>query len=199
MTQQITNFWCVGRNYADHAKELGNAVPTSPMIFLKSGSCQLAKGEPARFPEELGPIHHEVELAVQFDSQLKLTAMTVALDLTARDKQNELKKQGHPWTLAKSFKNSCFLGEFLPIQDLEVLQKTGEIFLSINGRQVQHGLFSDMIFSVGPLAEYVKRFFPVRPYDVLLTGTPAGVGPLGSGDVVEAWTNTIPKQKWTIA
>jgi acylpyruvate hydrolase len=198
MAEDVKNLWCVGRNYADHAKELGNAVPTDPIFFLKSGSCVAANTQPIRWPMAVGPVHHEVELAVRFGANLELAQMTVALDFTAREKQNELKKQAYPWTVAKSFTNSALLGPWTMIKDLAALQKQGEIFLTVNGQTVQHGLFSHMIFSVEQLAQYAKTIFPVQPGDVLLTGTPAGVGPLKSGDVIEAWINNEPKTKWLI-
>lgn len=195
-SNQIQNIWCVGRNYADHAKELGNKVPESPLFFLKSGSCLVTA--PGRFtwPKLLGELHFEVELAVQFDASLEVSRAGVAIDLTARDRQNELKKQGYPWTLAKSFKNACLVGDLKPTTDLNELQNRGEIFLSVNGEVRQHGFFKDMIFNISALRAYVLEVFPVQPGDLLLTGTPQGVGPVKQGDVLSAWIDSTHKYEW---
>jgi len=180
------NIWCVGRNYKEHAKELGNPIPSKPLIFLKSGSSIIKSEKSLTLPEWAGEIHHEVELAVFFDEHLVITEGAVALDLTAREIQNDLKKQGHPWTLAKSFKNSCPLGKRFPIADLDDLQTNGSMQLIINGEQKQLGHFKDMIFSIRQLSEYILEHFPVCPGDMILTGTPEGVGPLKTGDHIKA-------------
>jgi 2-keto-4-pentenoate hydratase/2-oxohepta-3-ene-1,7-dioic acid hydratase in catechol pathway len=194
------NIWCVGRNYADHAKELGNQVPSEPMIFLKAGSCcVLGDGASLRWPSALGPIHFETELAIQFDAHLRLSHAAVALDFTARETQNKLKAQGHPWTLAKSFHHACGIGPLAPLTDLATLQKTGELKLWVNGELRQHGHFSDMVFTVQQLAEYVCANFPVRPGDLLLTGTPAGVAPLQPGDQLRAEVAGFPQAHWIVA
>lgn len=193
------NVWCVGRNYADHAKELGNSVPAEPLIFLKSGSSVLFPTSRVELPWELGAIHHEVELAVRWSRPGHLSDYGVALDLTARDQQSKLKAQGHPWTLAKSFRNSTWLGNFHPLQDLEALQRDGTLELMINGETRQRGRFADMVHGVRELAAYIERYFPVEPGDVLLTGTPAGVGPLQPGDHVQARVNNFEWDLWKLA
>lgn len=191
----IQNIWAVGRNYADHAKELGNAVPTEPMIFLKAGSTATF-GNTIQIPSWQPQIHHEVELALHFGKDLKIDAAAIALDLTDRDKQNELKAKGHPWTLAKSFKGSCPLSDFFPVHGLDEL-KNLEISLKVNGELRQKGSTSQMIFSLETLIEFVLKHFPVRPGDLLLTGTPAGVASFKSGDILEAEVHGKVKLLWT--
>ena len=197
----IKNIWAVGRTYGEHAKELGNAVPTSqqdPMIFLKAGSCVVANGETFELPGFSKDIHHECEVAFLFNEKLEFEELTLALDLTARDVQDRLKKAGHPWTLAKSFKNSCPLGIWAKIpkgQDLQNLKFT----FKVNGEMRQSGTTSDMIHSVEALRRYVIDRFPVVPGDVLLTGTPQGVGLLRSGEKLLAQIEGLVEASWQIA
>lgn len=194
----IQNIWCVGRNYADHAKELGNAVPEKPMIFLKAGSCAVESGQPLRFPSWLGTIHHEVEMALIFDEHLEISQAAVALDLTARDLQTQLKKQSYPWTLAKSFPQACPLGSRFAIKNLSELQSRGQIQLFINEELRQNGNFRDMVFPVNQLVDYLRSHLPVMPGDLLMTGTPAGVGPLEPGDLIHAEIVGLSEGRWKV-
>lgn len=185
---KIGSIWAVGRNYADHAKELNNPVPKEPMIFLKAGAAA-TQGENIQWPKMFdGDIHHEVELALRFGQNLEFDAMMLALDLTARDLQSKLKSAGHPWTLAKSFRGSCPMSPPIP---LPVSPWTNTEFrdarleLKVNNELRQSAKLSDMIFAPQTLAAWVKERFPVSEGDVLLTGTPAGVGALKSGDHLE--------------
>lgn len=180
----IRNIWAVGRNYADHAKELGNAVPEKPLIFLKAGSCAVF-GESFSIPAWCKDVHHEIELALQLDENLKAKSFGLALDLTERSIQNELKSKGQPWTLAKSFSQSCPLSDFIEVSDLKDLASL-EISLKINNELKQIGNTKQMIFDLPTLVDHVKAHFPVCPNDVILTGTPAGVGPLKPGDKLVA-------------
>ena len=175
------NIWAVGRNYEDHAKEMNVLSPREPMLFLKAGS-SLNHDQVITLPEWSDDIHHEIELAFLIDKHLNLTHMTLALDLTARDKQSEAKKSGSPWTLSKSFSGACPIGKWVPIQDLEHLN----FHLLKNEQTVQTGRASDMIFSPAILLSYIKQHFPVMENDILLTGTPAGVGPCRRGDLLIA-------------
>lgn len=181
----IRNIWAVGRNYADHAKELGNAVPTQPLIFLKAGSSATVNSNEIVLPYWTEDVHHEVELALKFNSHLQVMEAAVALDLTERKFQNEAKKAGQPWTLAKSFNNACAVSAFFIVRKLDEL-KDLRIRLWVNEELKQDGRTSQMIFPLEQVLEYVKERFPVCPGDLLLTGTPAGVGPLTAGDRVKA-------------
>lgn len=181
----IRNIWAVGRNYADHAKELGNEVPTTPLIFLKAGSSGTVNSTEVLLPHWSEEIHHEVELVLKFNSSLQVNEAAVALDLTERKAQNIAKKEGKPWTLAKSFKEACPISAFFSVKSLEELQDL-DIKLWVNDELKQSGNTRQMIFGLPQLVEYVLEHFPVCAGDLLLTGTPAGVGPLMRGDKVRA-------------
>lgn len=197
----IRNIWAVGRNYAEHAKELGNAVPSkdssAPLIFLKAGSCATFSQKEMHLPEGTSELHHEVELCLQFDDKFEIKKACVAIDLTDRAKQNTLKAAGHPWTLAKSFKEACPLSDFFPVTNLAELQNL-ELRLWVNGELRQSGSTKDMIFSIPTMIDYVRYHFPVEPQDLLLTGTPSGVGPLKKGDTVKAEIVGKITHTWTV-
>lgn len=177
----VRNIWAVGRNYKSHAEELGNEVPSEPLIFLKAGSCILEADERVVLPEGVGDINYEVELGLQFGESLRVERACLALDLTARELQGKLKSKGHPWTKAKSFKNACPIGPFFSVASL--LELEGFSFsLSKNGEVVQEGNTSRMIFSLDYMTDYVRAYYPVCAGDILLTGTPAGVGLVEKGD-----------------
>lgn len=177
----MKNIWAVGRNYADHAKELGNSVPEKPMIFLKAGSCAHGNDHPIRLIRELGMVHAELEVALRFGPDLQFDAVTLALDLTARQVQEKLKADRHPWTLAKSFTGSCPMGPWTSITAAD-LERGFNFRLIQNDKLKQTGDTSQMIHSFNMLREYLVRFFPLCPGDCLLTGTPAGVGAISPGD-----------------
>ena len=182
--QLVRNVWCAGRNYADHAKEMKAEIPKAPVIFLKSGTT-VSAGSVIHLPAWSKEIHHELEIAFWLNENLEYSHFTLALDLTARDAQADAKKNGLPWTLAKSFKESCPMGQWLDIDSVPNLESL-ELELKINGETKQLGDVSQMIFSPQTLLNYVKEHFPVAAKDVILTGTPAGVGALKSGDKLEA-------------
>lgn len=193
----IRNIWAVGRNYRDHAKEMGAAVPTKPMIFLKAGSTATVSRDVPLFTGSKD-IHHEVEIALRFGStpdangKLLFDGAAVALDLTARDLQAEAKKGGLPWTLAKSFRHSCPISAMVAISN-QVPHFKFE--LEVNGEKRQKGDTNDMIFDFETLRLYVQENFPVEPGDLLLTGTPEGVAALKAGDKVAAWFESSANHK----
>ncbi len=193
----IQNIWAIGRNYADHAKELGNAIPTEPLIFLKAGSTATLAAKEIILPSWVNELDHEIELALQFDENLQIDEACVALDLTDRAKQLELKSKGQPWTLAKSFKGSCPLSSFFPVADLEEL-KGLELILKVQGEIRQHGFVRDMIFPLEKIIDYVRQHFPVMPGDLLLTGTPAGVKPFQKGQTIEAEIKGKVRHSWVV-
>lgn len=193
----IRNIWAVGRNYADHAMELGNEVPTTPLIFLKAGSSATVNSTEILLPAWTEEVHHEVELALKFNSHLQVTEAAVALDLTERKVQTAAKKEGRPWTLAKSFKEACPVSAFFSLKDVKDLADL-ELSLWVNDRVCQHGNTNQMIFQIPALIEYVLEHFPVCPGDLLLTGTPAGVGPLMRGDKVRAQIHGAITHIWQV-
>jgi acylpyruvate hydrolase len=180
----IQNIWAVGRNFAEHAKEMKSEVPTSPLFFLKAGSCAETSSK-IQLPSWSNDIQHELELAFWLDENLNYSHITLALDLTARDAQSLAKSKGQPWTRSKSFKSACPLGSWINLKDVASLE-TLQFQLVKNKETVQVGHFKDMIFKPDQLLEHVKNFYPVCPHDVILTGTPEGVGPIKSGDTLFA-------------
>lgn len=175
----LGTIWCVGRNYAEHAKELGNAVPAAPVIFLKPASSVILSGGTLRLPADSKRVDHEVELVVAraADGSLK---MAVGVDFTARDLQDELKKKGLPWTLAKGRPGFAALGPFVPAALPAALE------LRVNGEVRQKGTTADMLFSVEKVFAYLDAQYGPRPGDIVFTGTPPGVGPVVAGDRLEA-------------
>ncbi|MDE2141649.1 MAG: fumarylacetoacetate hydrolase family protein [Elusimicrobia bacterium] len=175
----LGTIWCVGRNYAEHAKELGNALPAAPVIFLKPASSVISSGGTLRLPADSKRVDHEVELVVARAADGSLRA-AVGVDFTARDIQEELKKKGLPWTLAKGRPGFAALGPFVPAA------LPAALTLSVNGSVRQKGSTADMLFPVPRLLEYLDANFGLAPGDIVFTGTPAGVGPVSAGDRVEA-------------
>lgn len=190
---------CIGRNYRDHATELGNEVPAEPVFFLKPTTACLYPGQLIRLKPHLGEIQHEVELVVMIDSYASnvptsmalglVASFTLGLDLTARTLQTELKAKGLPWEKAKAFDGSAVLGEVeLPMTAGTDLQNF-DIQLKRNGQIVQHGNTRDMIFTVPAIIAHVSRYITLEPGDLIFTGTPAGVGPITHGDLLEGFLN----------
>lgn len=171
--------WCVGRNYAAHAKELGNAVPAEPVIFLKPRSSLLLDGGVLPLPNDSSRVDHEVELVVGLGKG-KAPVYAVGIDFTARDIQERLKKQGLPWTLAKARRGFAAVGPFAPA----ALPQT--LTLKVNGQARQQGSTADMLFDVPKLLSYLDETFGLSEGDLIFTGTPPGVGPVQAGDRLEA-------------
>ena len=189
------NIWGVGRNFKDHAKEMNAETPTSPMIFLKSGASVGTTPGRILLPSWTQEVHHEIELAVQIAADGSPRRATLALDLTERQHQSLAKKNGHPWTLAKSFRGATILGSWIPWA--ATLLET-EIELQINGITRQKGSLADLIFPLDQITQYLLRHFPVCDNDVILLGTPAGVGPLKVGDRLEGRLGTVLKESWIV-
>jgi len=180
---------CIGRNYSDHAKELGNVVPDEPVIFLKPESALIPQGGPIVLPAFSNDIHHEIELVyrlARIDGKAVATGVTIGLDLTARDVQEQLKKKGLPWEKAKAFDGSAYVAE--PFLDERPLAERFQTFRLIkNGEVVQEGHNGQMIFDVDTLITYVEKYMRIADGDLLFTGTPSGVGPLKAGDRLEGF------------
>ncbi len=180
---------CIGKNYLEHAKELGDAVPEKPVIFLKPPSCSrqaraLGDTIEARLPQGRGSAHHECEIALKLDARGEITHVTLGLDMTLRELQATLKKNGHPWEVAKVFADSAILGAWIPVAEMpDYLDR--EFSLLINGSLRQKGRGREMRSAPGACIEHALSCFPLTEGDVMLTGTPAGVGPVQSGDWAE--------------
>lgn len=184
---------CVGQNYAKHVRELGGTAPASPVWFWKPDSAIIHDGDTIELPVGVGAVHHEVELAVRIGSLARrvessaalthLDAFTVANDVTARDLQAEAKKAGRPWAQAKGYDTFLPLGAWHAIDvDLQALR----LRLSVNGTVRQDGATRDMTWRVSELVAQASQWTTLHPGDILLTGTPDGVGPLQAGDRVDA-------------
>ncbi|MBK9149022.1 MAG: fumarylacetoacetate hydrolase family protein [Flavobacteriales bacterium] len=178
---------CIGRNYSDHAKELGNAVPDEPVIFLKPESALIPTGGPIRLPIFSKEIHHEIELVYRLarvNGKAVANGVTIGLDLTARDVQEQLKKKGLPWEKAKAFDGSAYVA--LPFLGDEALTQRYQTFSLVkNGTVVQEGHNGQMIFDLGTLITCTEKYMRIEDGDLLFSGTPAGVGPLNAGDRLE--------------
>ena len=181
--------WCVGRNYAEHAKELGNEVPKEPLFFIKSPAC-LHLDPLIPYPSSVKSLHFELEIALSLDESLSPDKIALALDLTDRVQQNESKAKGQPWSLAKSFKNSCPLSPWTSFDT----QENYSLELLIDGQNRQKGSVSEMVFKPEQLISYLKLHFPVQPGDILLTGTPSGVGELKKGQVLKSLLKNSKQQ-----
>lgn len=182
----IKNIYCIGRNYKNHALELGNEVPDEPLVFSKpTNALVLADGRTIKYPNDRGEIHHELEIILYIGKEVKtgfavdeiVTKMALGVDLTLRDVQSRLKKIGHPWLIAKGFRNSAVVTEFWDFPGVEACKKV-DFSLVKNGTTVQKGNIQSVIFDFQTLLEYVHENVGLSPGDIVFTGTPEGVGPI---------------------
>ena len=188
--------FCVGRNYADHAKELGNGIPDEPVIFMKPKSALLQSHTPFYYPEFTNELHYECELVLRVSKNGKYIqenfaskyydAVTVGIDFTARDIQNELKEKGLPWEKAKAWDNSAVVGKWVPFANLKNKQDINFGFYK-NKELVQQASSTEMIYDFDYLISYISNFFSVNIGDLIFTGTPAGVGEVVVGDELEGF------------
>lgn len=188
--------FCVGRNYVEHAKELKNDIPEEPVIFLKPKSALLQPHTPFYYPEFSNELHYEAELVLRVSKNGKYIqerfaaryydAVTVGIDFTARDVQNELKKKGLPWEKAKAWDNSAVVGKWIPAIP-ELFKGAINFSLTLNGEVVQRGKSADMIFSFDKIVSHISQYFSLNIGDIIFTGTPAGVGECVVGDVLEGF------------
>ena len=188
--------FCVGRNYAEHAKELGNDVPTEPVIFMKPKSALVQGHTPFYYPEFTNELNYEAELVVRISKNGKYiqekhssnyyNAITVGIDFTARDIQNQLKEKGLPWEKAKAFDNSAAVGKFIEINNSYDRKNINFSFLK-NKELVQKANSKEMIFSIDQVLANISNYFSLNIGDLVFTGTPAGVGECMVGDMLEGF------------
>lgn len=187
---------CIGRNYSEHIKEM-RAQPTgNPVFFMKAENAIVRNGDPFFYPDFSKEVHHEVEIVLKINRNGKnieqqfankyYDEITVGIDFTARDLQDECKKSGLPWEMAKAFDCSAPIGNFLPKTDF-VNVNTIPFHLDINGTTVQEGNTRDLLFKFDTVIEYVSRFITLKMGDLIFTGTPVGVGPVSIGDKLEGY------------
>ncbi len=183
---------CVGRNYAEHARELNNPVPSEPLLFLKPATAVVGLDEPLRLPQGLGAVHYETEIALLIGQTLSgevseqqaveaIAGIGLALDLTLRELQDQLKAKAHPWERAKAFDGACPLSPFVRTEQVPDLGNIA-LQLQINGQLRQQGCSAEMITPIVALLRHIATVFTLQPGDVVITGTPAGVGVLNPGD-----------------
>ena len=201
----VMKIFAIGMNYAEHTTEFNNIMLLSekaerktaePVIFTKADSALLKNGKPFFIPDFMGRIDYETELVVRICRLGKnipvrfahryYDAVTVGIDFTARDVQRQAKELGRPWTIAKGFDGSAAIGEWVDIEKFRDIQAL-HFHLDINGRTVQEGCSSDMLYTVDEIIAYISKYFTLKTGDLLYTGTPAGVGPVSIDDHLEGW------------
>ena len=189
---------CIGRNYADHAKEMKSELPTEPIFFMKPDTALVKEGSDIYLPEFSNEIHFECEVVIKINKAGKFiqkefarnyySEITLGLDLTARDLQTKCKEKGLPWEIAKAFDNSAPISsKWISISDINLSDINFQFFQ--NGELKQNGFTKDMIFSIDELISYVSTFITLKTGDLIYTGTPAGVGSIQIGDKLEGNLN----------
>jgi 2-keto-4-pentenoate hydratase/2-oxohepta-3-ene-1,7-dioic acid hydratase in catechol pathway len=198
---------CVGRNYDEHISEMSAERPADPVLFLKPSTSILNVGKPIILPSYSNEIHHEIELALLIEKEAKsiksedwknyVAGAAIALDLTLRDHQSVAKKKGLPWSVSKGFDGACPIGSFVPLENIKNIEEL-KIELYVNGNLRQSGNTNQMIFSPGKLLEYISSIFTLEPGDIILTGTPSGVGPIQNGDEINGIIENIGEIKFDV-
>lgn len=192
--------FCIGRNYVDHAHELGNEVPTVPIIFMKPATALLAEGKPFFHPDFSNDIHYELEIVLKISKNGKsippkyaseyYEQISLGIDFTARDLQNQAKAKGLPWEIAKAFDHSAAIGNWVAKASLDVDKLDFALFK--NDLLVQSGNTRDLIFSFDEIISYVSNYFTLQVGDLIYTGTPSGVGKISIGDHFEGKLLGVP-------
>jgi acylpyruvate hydrolase len=192
---EITKIFCVGRNYAEHAREMKDAIPESPVFFLKPTTALISDGGIVFAPSISREFHHEVEMTVLIGKGGKniqrgnafnhVAGYGIGLDMTMRDIQNDAKKKGLPWTLSKAFDTSAPISSFAPASDVPDPHNLG-LRLDVNGTTRQQSNTRNFLFKVDELIAYISQFFTFERGDIIFTGTPEGVAPAVPGDRLDA-------------
>lgn len=198
---------CVGRNYREHAEELGNVVPESPLLFLKPSSSIIFSGDKVIHPSFSNNLHYELELVLLIGKDIQnaddkqadevLAGYGVGLDMTLRDIQSEEKKKGHPWTISKCFDTSAVLSEMILKKDYK-LSLDENIILKVNGEVRQNSPLNKMIFTPIELIKYISSRLRLEKGDLIMTGTPAGVGKVIRGDKLEGEITNLARLRTEI-
>ncbi|MDX2279343.1 MAG: fumarylacetoacetate hydrolase family protein [Saprospiraceae bacterium] len=188
--------FCIGRNYAEHAKELNNPIPTEPIIFMKPLTAMMVGNKPLYFPDFTNDLHYEGEIVLRVCKNGRSVqpefahryydSVAFGIDFTARDLQDKLKQKGQPWEIAKGFDRSAPISPWIPIEEIKDRNDI-HFQLKKNGEVVQDGHTRDLIFNFDTLICHISRYFTVQKSDLIFTGTPAGVGPVQIGDVLEGF------------
>lgn len=198
---------CVGRNYAEHVRELGNVIHEKPVVFLKTVSSVIYSGDKIVYPSFSTDMHHETELVLLIGEEVKdaddkaaekaIAGYGIGLDMTLRDVQSDLKKKGHPWTIAKCFDTSTVLSEFMKKSSYQLtLDET--ISLKINGEYRQKDQLNKMLHKPVEIVQYISSLMKLEPGDLIFTGTPKGVSKVNSGDKLVAELDDILKLECSV-
>jgi 2-keto-4-pentenoate hydratase/2-oxohepta-3-ene-1,7-dioic acid hydratase in catechol pathway len=192
---QIGTIYCIGKNYAKHAAEMGSGIPKDPIVFLKPAAAYVADGGSINYPEITNELHHEVELVIAIGKDCGNTTLenawdcvagtAVGLDITMRDQQRKAKEKGLPWTTAKAFKTSAPISKIVPVNELNG-QKHFDLQLKVNGELRQSANTIEMERPVEQLIKYLDDIFSLKKGDLIFTGTPEGIGEIHKGDKLEA-------------
>ena len=195
----VGKIYCIGKNYADHAKEMGGTVERDQPFFFSKPPQSITQSNTISFPTQTNNLHHEVELVVfigskcsdiqKEDAQESIFGYGVGVDLTKRDLQDIAKKNGKPWDLSKGFDNSAPISKIL--QNEKTIMRQGEIKLSVNGVEKQSSNLSNMAWEVDEIISWLSKFITLNPGDIIFTGTPAGVGKLNPGDQIDASIESV--------
>lgn len=190
--------FCIGRNYANHAKELNNAIPSQPLVFMKPQTALLKNNQDFYYPDFTKELHHEVELVLKVGKNGKhvseqfamsyISEVTVGIDFTARDLQKTLKEKGHSWEIAKAFDHSAPIGEFLPASEINDWNAV-QIDLRVNDELKQQGSTAQLLFPIPKLIQHISTYFTLQKGDLIFTGTPEGVGEVHINDTLSARLN----------
>jgi 2-keto-4-pentenoate hydratase/2-oxohepta-3-ene-1,7-dioic acid hydratase in catechol pathway len=194
----IGTMYCIGKNYAAHAREMGGEVPASPMVFLKPPAAYLPSGSSLPLPSFSHNVHHEVELVILIGKDCAditeeqvpgvIAGYAVGLDMTLRDIQAQAKQKGEPWAIAKGFRGAAPISDFIPSDGTTIADF--DVYLTVNGAVRQQGATTYMERSVAELVAYLSSVFTLRAGDIVLTGTPEGVSAIQSGDMLHAELRT---------
>lgn len=177
----VGRLFCVGRNYAAHAREMGSSGREPPFFFMKPASAVLPGGGDLAYPPLTADLHHEIELVVALGAGAEIFGYGVGLDLTRRDLQGAAKKEGKPWDMGKVFDHAAPVSALVPASAVPSVS-SGRIALSVNGQVRQEGDLSEMIWTVPEIISELSRYITLLPGDLIFTGTPSGVGPIQRGD-----------------
>lgn len=198
--------FCIGRNYAAHAAELKNEVPTEPVVFLKPESCLVELGKGVAYPSHGSQLHHEAEIVVEIGKDCKgisqedaveyISKLGLGLDLTLRDVQDELKSKKLPWEKAKAFDDSSPLGKMVDFENQNI--ENMQIACEVNGEVRQNGNSEQMIFSIKQIISYLSSIWSLKKGDLIYTGTPSGVGEIKKGDQIRVFSEHLGEASWRI-
>lgn len=199
--------FCIGCNYSEHNREMGNPAPEDLVVFMKPATCLVPEGNPIRLPAHSRDVHHEAEVVLKLgkggsnipeaDATGCVAAVAMGLDLTARDVQSASRKLGHPWETSKAFDGSAPIGTFVPVtpgMDITSISFS----CTVNGQLRQEGNSGQMLFPIPRILSLLSRIWQLREGDLVYTGTPPGVGPIRSGDRIAILSDRTAKAEWNI-